>query len=140
MFARAQSGLPFTPLVQGDVNGDGRSGDRAFIPDPSAASDAALAAQMQLLVDNTAGSIKDCLLDRAGKAAKRNGCRGRWTQSLFWQQPEIAADSSPPCESGLHLPGEKDFFVTLCVTVRYQFVGAPSRPEIPDEPRQVFLG
>ena len=25
LFARAQSGLPFTPVVQGDVNGDGRT-------------------------------------------------------------------------------------------------------------------
>ena len=35
LFARAQSGLPFTPIVQGDVNGDGRGGDRAFIPNPA---------------------------------------------------------------------------------------------------------
>jgi len=27
LFGRAQSGLPYTPIVQGDINGDGRSGD-----------------------------------------------------------------------------------------------------------------
>src|SRR5207248_269947 len=42
LFARGQSGLPFTPIVQGDVNGDGRGGDRAFIPDPATVSDPAL--------------------------------------------------------------------------------------------------
>jgi hypothetical protein len=29
------SRIAFTPIVQGDVNGDGRSGDRAFIPNPA---------------------------------------------------------------------------------------------------------
>ncbi|MEO8576679.1 MAG: hypothetical protein ABI556_08270, partial [Gemmatimonadales bacterium] len=89
IFSRAQSGLPFTPIVQGDVNGDGRGGDRAFIPNTATEGDASLASQMRLLVDNSSGSIKDCLLDRAGKAAKRNGCRGPWTQSLNiqWRPP-----------------------------------------------------
>src|SRR5206468_7648072 len=32
LFGRAQSGLPFTPIVQGDINGDGRGGDRAYVP------------------------------------------------------------------------------------------------------------
>ncbi len=40
LFARAQSGLPFTPIVQGDVNGDGQGGDRAFIPSLAAGGDA----------------------------------------------------------------------------------------------------
>jgi hypothetical protein len=82
MFARAQSGLPFTPIVQGDVNGDGRGGDRAFIPDPAKESDPVLAAQMRLLLDNSTGHAKDCLLENLGRAASRNGCRGPWTQSL----------------------------------------------------------
>ena len=89
MFSRAQSGLPFTPIVQGDINGDGRGGDRAFIPDPANESDAALAGQMRALADNSSGNIKDCLLARAGNSAKRNGCRGPWTQSLNiqWRPP-----------------------------------------------------
>jgi len=82
MFARAQSGLPFTPVVQGDVNGDGRGGDRAFIPDPAKESDPVLAGQMQSLLDNSTGRAKDCLIASLGRAASRNGCRGPWTQSL----------------------------------------------------------
>ena len=30
MFGRLASGLPFTPLVDGDVIGDGITGDRVF--------------------------------------------------------------------------------------------------------------
>jgi hypothetical protein len=89
MFARAQSGLPFTPLVQGDVNGDGRSGDRAFVPDADVESDATLRSQIRgMLVDGSA-SARRCLLDNRGHVAARNGCRGPWTQSLNiqWRPP-----------------------------------------------------
>ena len=82
MFARAQSGLPFTPIVQGDVNGDGRGGDRAFIPDPSKESDATLVSQLTSLLNDGTASARHCLEDNLGKVAGRNGCRGPWTQSL----------------------------------------------------------
>jgi putative transposase len=35
LFGRIQSGIPFTPFVRGDINGDGYSNDRAFIFNPS---------------------------------------------------------------------------------------------------------
>ena len=84
MFARGQSGLPFTPLVQGDVNGDGRGGDRAFIPDPARPeqTDPALAAQLENLLANGSPSASRCVRAFLGAAAERNGCRGPWTQSL----------------------------------------------------------
>jgi hypothetical protein len=82
MFARAQSGLPFTPIVQGDVNGDGRFGDRAFIPDPATERDPALAAQMVALLATGSSSATECLRANLGRAVARNGCRGPWTQSL----------------------------------------------------------
>lgn len=89
LFTRFQSGLPYTPIVQGDINGDGRSGDRAFIPNPATETDAALASQMRALVDNSKGSARDCLLASLGQAARRNSCRGPWTQSLNiqWRPP-----------------------------------------------------
>lgn len=82
LFARAQSGLPFTPIVQGDVNGDGRSGDRAFIPNPAQESDAALASQLSSLISGGSSTAKDCLTAYLGRVAGRNGCRGPWTESL----------------------------------------------------------
>jgi hypothetical protein len=90
LFARAQSGLPFTPVVQGDVNGDGRSGDRAFVPDANAATtDAALAAQLRALRAGGSPTAIRCIQDFAGRIVDRNGCRGPWTTSLNmqWRPP-----------------------------------------------------
>ncbi|MEP6495892.1 MAG: carboxypeptidase-like regulatory domain-containing protein [bacterium] len=88
-FSRVQSGLPFTPTVQGDVNGDGRSGDRAFIPDAAHETDAALAQGIRGLIADGSASARHCLVDNAGLVAARNGCRGPWTQSLNiqWRPP-----------------------------------------------------
>ncbi|HEY9227676.1 MAG TPA: hypothetical protein VIP11_13555, partial [Gemmatimonadaceae bacterium] len=89
LFARVQSGLPFTPVVQGDVNGDGRGGDRAFIPNPATESDAVLSSQLRALLTNGAPSARECIESYLGRAAARNGCRGPWTQSLNvqWRPP-----------------------------------------------------
>ena len=38
-YERFQSGLPYTPIIQGDVNGDGYANDRAFIYDPTDTAD-----------------------------------------------------------------------------------------------------
>jgi len=82
LFARAQSGLPFTPLIQGDVNGDGRGGDRAFVPDPATSQDPLLASEMQSLLTNGASTARHCVEQYLGHVAARNGCRGPWTESL----------------------------------------------------------
>jgi hypothetical protein len=78
-----RSGNPFTPMVAGDVNGDGYSNDRAFVFDPSdpasAAADPALATAMQSLLDNGSGAARDCLRRQLGKLAARNSCQGPWT-------------------------------------------------------------
>ncbi|MFL5596558.1 MAG: carboxypeptidase-like regulatory domain-containing protein [Gemmatimonadaceae bacterium] len=89
LFARAQSGLPFTPLVRGDVNGDGRTGDRAFIPNPTSATDATLAAQLRTLLAGGSSTARGCLLANLGRVAPRNGCRGPWTESvnIQWSPP-----------------------------------------------------
>jgi hypothetical protein len=89
LFARAQSGLPFTPLVQGDVNGDGRSGDRAYVPNPETTSNPNLAAQLRTLLANGSPTARGCLLANLGAVPPRNGCRGPWTQSLNiqWRPP-----------------------------------------------------
>jgi hypothetical protein len=76
LFARAQSGLPFTPVVQGDVNGDGRGFDRAFIPDPSRETDAALASQLRSIISDGSPTARRCLGSYLGVVAARNGCRG----------------------------------------------------------------
>jgi hypothetical protein len=89
LFARFQSGLPFTPLVSGDVNGDGRGGDRAFIPNPAFTSDAALATGITSLLANGSGTARHCLEENLGHVPERNSCRGPWTQSVNvqWSLP-----------------------------------------------------
>ena len=89
LFVRAQSGLPFTPVVQGDVNGDGRGYDRAFIPDPSLETDPAVASQLRALLGGGSATAQRCLSANLGLVAARNGCRGPWTQSLNvqWRPP-----------------------------------------------------
>jgi hypothetical protein len=89
LFARGQSGLPFTPIVQGDVNGDGRGGDRAFVPNPANESDPVLAGQIRSLLAGGSSTARDCLTSYLGRVAARNGCRGPWTESLNiqWRPP-----------------------------------------------------
>lgn len=81
-FGRVQSGNPFTPMVSGDVNGDGYNNDRAFIYNPTATPDTALAAGMRSLLANGSSSARDCLKKQLGTLAGRNSCEGPWTTSL----------------------------------------------------------
>jgi hypothetical protein len=82
LFGTFQSGLPFTPLVNGDVNGDGRFNDRAFIFDPAASPDSAVGAGLRALTANASPRVRDCLLKQLGHAAGRNSCEGPWTAAL----------------------------------------------------------
>jgi hypothetical protein len=82
-FGRFQSGNPFTPMVSGDVNGDGYNNDRAFIYDPSkATTDPTLAANMKTLLTTAPSSVRDCLEKQIGTIAGRNSCEAPWYASL----------------------------------------------------------
>ncbi len=76
------SGLPYTPLVAGDVNGDGYENDIAFIPDPASASDPALAAAVQRVRAGAPSGALRCLVDQAGRIARPGSCRTPWSSSL----------------------------------------------------------
>ena len=80
-FGSFRSGNPYTPMVAGDVNGDGYSNDRAFIFDPADASDPALASAMQSLLRNGSSGARDCLRKQLGQLAARNSCQGPWTST-----------------------------------------------------------
>lgn len=81
-FGRAQSGLPFTPLVGGDVNGDGLLNDRAFVFDPAHTPDASLASATRALLASAQPTVRDCFARQLGRPAARNSCEGPWTVSL----------------------------------------------------------
>ncbi|HEX4932195.1 MAG TPA: hypothetical protein VFV33_03395, partial [Gemmatimonadaceae bacterium] len=80
-FGNVRSGTPFTPLVAGDVNGDGYSNDRAFVFSPAGAPDPALAAAMQSLLAGASSRVRDCLAGQLGRVASRNSCQGPWTHT-----------------------------------------------------------
>ncbi len=90
LFTRFQSGLPFTPLVRSDIDGDGRANDRAYIPNPRTDADAGTAAQMQALLAASPANVRQCLESQLGQVAGRQSCRGAWTQSMnLMLQPRI---------------------------------------------------
>jgi hypothetical protein len=76
-----RSGGSYTPMISGDINGDGYSNDRAFIHDPASTVDPSLAAAMGELIDRAPGAVRDCLLRQVGRIAARNSCRGPWSSS-----------------------------------------------------------
>ncbi|HEV8410361.1 MAG TPA: Plug domain-containing protein, partial [Gemmatimonadaceae bacterium] len=78
---RLQSGTPFTPVIQGDVNGDGYSNDRAFIYNPATTADPTLAASMQQLLNGASDKVRSCLQKQLGALAGLNSCEGPWTTS-----------------------------------------------------------
>lgn len=74
-----RSGLPYTPTVVGDINGDGYANDRAFIFDPATVGDTTIASGMRALLANGSSSARDCLTRQMGTIASRNSCQGPWT-------------------------------------------------------------
>ncbi len=80
-FGTVRSGSPYTPVIGGDVNGDGFSNDRAFIFNPSATTDATVAAGMQSLLSGGSSGARACLQSQVGQLASRNSCQGPWTHT-----------------------------------------------------------
>ncbi len=74
-----RSGNPYTPIVLGDINGDGYANDRAFVFDPaSPATDPLVADGIRSLLANGSPSARDCLNRQLGKVADRSSCEGPW--------------------------------------------------------------
>ena len=88
-----QSGLPYTWIVNGDVNADGISGnDVAFIP--AEASQITLRDPTQYEALNNFINSQDCLRQAKGRLIQRGECRNPW-QNIFnvrlgWNSPEFS--------------------------------------------------
>ena len=78
-FGSFRSGLPFTPTIAGDVNGDGYANDRAFVFGPKSDAGSLLSQSMQTLLSSGSTAARDCLSSQLGKLAARNSCQGPWT-------------------------------------------------------------
>jgi hypothetical protein len=74
--ARLSSGTPFSPIVQGDLNGDGQGNDRAFIFDPETVADPATRAALQDVYARS--PMRDCLVGQMGSVAGRSSCQAPW--------------------------------------------------------------
>jgi Carboxypeptidase regulatory-like domain len=73
-----KSGTQFTPMVAGDVNGDGYLNDRAFVFDPSHTTDTAMATSMRSLLASGAPAAKSCLSKELNQLAARATCQAPW--------------------------------------------------------------
>jgi hypothetical protein len=78
---RFQSGGAYTPLVGGDINGDGSSDDRAFVFDPAHTADAGVSSAMQALLTTGSAAARSCLTGQLGQIAGRNTCEGPWSET-----------------------------------------------------------
>jgi hypothetical protein len=81
-FGRFQSGNPFSPMVQGDINGDGYFNDRAFIYNPATTTDTAVANGMKNLLASAPSTVRNCLERQIGTVAGKNSCEAPWSTSL----------------------------------------------------------
>ena len=79
---RLTAGQRYTPIVSGDVNGDGSRNDRAFIFNPAVTADTALGNGIARVIANSPSRTADCLRAQLGGVAGRNSCSAPWTPSL----------------------------------------------------------
>ncbi|MDB4890048.1 MAG: hypothetical protein JWL61_1903 [Gemmatimonadetes bacterium] len=82
---RVTAGQHYTPIVSGDVNGDGSRNDRAFIFNPAATADTALANGISRVLANAPSRVSSCLSSQLGSVAGRNSCSAPWSPSLDLQ-------------------------------------------------------
>ena len=80
-FGRFSSGTSYTPMIAGDVNGDGYANDRAYVFEPATTNDLAVRTAMESLLMNGSQSARECLAGQLGELAQRNSCTGPWTSS-----------------------------------------------------------
>ena len=93
---RGMSGFPYTPMINGDINADGRDeNDRAYIPSSSG----------ELLWDTPEDQSEfdrlleenECLQEEQGRIAHRNSCRSPWQNRLdmriAWEVPTISGQN-----------------------------------------------
>ncbi len=82
---RFNSGVPYTPVVGADINGDGARNDHAFVFDPNMITSPTVASAFERLLASTTGGARRCLDGQLNSVAERNSCVGPWQASLDFQ-------------------------------------------------------
>ncbi len=70
-FGTIRSGMPFTPIVGSDINGDGYMNDRAYI-----------GADVMDRLPELSARARSCIKSQMNQMSRRNSCTGPWSQSL----------------------------------------------------------
>lgn len=94
LVGRASSGVPFTPLVASDINGDGMANDAAFVFPAGDMENLSDTHSMDALLAVAPSNVRACLKRQSGRLAERNSCRTAWQQSFDLRaavRPRIAA-------------------------------------------------
>jgi hypothetical protein len=101
---RGQDGNPWTPVVDGDINGDGLDfNDRAFVGTDLQFKDEVEAGQLAGLLAEF-----DCLRENEGGIAERNSCRNPW-----WHRVDLRAQWGTDTFSGQRIVFLLDVFNLL---------------------------
>jgi hypothetical protein len=79
LIGRLISGPRYTPMVGGDVNGDGARNDRAFVPTLSTGTIGPDLARLLAATDSRAAA---CIRSQLGQVAERNSCSTPWVPQL----------------------------------------------------------
>lgn len=114
---RGQAGLPYTPRVFGDLNGDGvDDNDRPFLPDPSTAAGGdplnldglQFASMEELNRYQNLLSQHECLREAVGSIVNRNTCNDPW-----WHSVDIKLKKRFQVTEGQAFEVTADFFNVL---------------------------
>lgn len=104
-FVRIESGVPFTPVVAGDVSGNGIAFDRAYLP--RSEENSALAGALSALAARAPGYVASCLRRGEGRVPERGSCRGPWSADATFQMRFILPGSEvwgeSPWRIALHI-------------------------------------
>ena len=101
------TGRPFSLVVNGDINGDGYSGnDLAFVFDPDDSSTpTAVAESMRRILANEESVARDYIADNLGRIADRNGGHAPWVQRV-----DVRVSATLPAIRGQRVEVTADIF------------------------------
>jgi hypothetical protein len=81
LYGGLASGDRYTPLVSGDINGDGAA-DAAFLPAVSGQGNSEFDSDFAAALANMASKARACVVRQLGQIAHRNSCTGPWQADL----------------------------------------------------------
>ena len=119
LLGRINSGVPFTPMIESDISGDGIANDRAFIP-PATVTPVSQSGALDALLAAIPPRLQSCIRAQAGRVVSRGSCIGPITTNIALQ---IGLNSE---RVGLSDRLYLSFGVSNLFTGLGQLIGSPS--------------